>query len=690
MPRKIDPIIFVVSFVFVVFISSIYYLTYQDKQADNFSSYQENFEKLTLLDTKFENFLMRSLYFNNYDTITTNLEGFDQTLLKLEASSISNEFDSSFGAILVELRHKFQLEQDLLEYHKSLNSVSVNSIHYLFDLRSTINNSDTLKEKQKLLIDELLFSLMQLFTGIQPNQITLQNKTRQVKNYALSLNNDYLINFYTQAVLLQKNMSILLTSVDEHKEIQLIQDITNSINLLQISYQKQIDSYQYLNVFLAFITFILLLILILLHLKSLKIAQENLSFRFAVENSDNFIIMTDTKRKITYVNESFQKNTGFSKEDVLGRSPNLLKSNQTKKSTFVQMESSLQAQKTWKGEFINKRKDGSIFYVASSIIPIIIKGELHSYLSIGLDITKHIKQKEELQEAKLELETKVHIRTLELREKADALEETLANLKDFQKQLVETEKMSALGSLVAGVAHEINTPVGVSLTAITYIQQETQTLFKSIEEGNLRKTALNEYVSSVTAMSDSIYISLQTAIKLVRSFKQVAIDQHTEEKRIFNLKEYCDEVILSLHSKFRTEQVKVHNHIDENIHINSYAGIYSQIFTNFILNSLLHAFDKDIENKTIKIRGFIEEEYLHLIYEDNGRGIDKKHIDKIFNPFFTTKLGQGGSGLGLHIVYNLIHHKLQGDIICTNTTPGVKMQIYIPMSELTYKKSISA
>ena len=284
-------------------------------------------------------------------------------------------------------------------------------------------------------------------------------------------------------------------------------------------------------------------------------------------------------------------------------------------------------------------------------------------------------QKEELIEIQVTLEDMVDERTEELNK-------TLEDMKKYQEQLVETEKMSALGSLVAGVAHEINTPIGVSLTGITYIESETKNIHKMMQEQTLGKNALREYLDTVVTMSESMHLSLVNAARLVRSFKQVAIDQHTEEKRHFNLREYFDEVLVSLNNKLKHEQTSIKNEIDSKVELYSYPGIFSQIFTNFIMNSLLHAFDESSKENEIKVKGWTEYGSLYITYEDNGKGIKEEHIKKIFDPFFTTKLGQGGSGLGLNIIYNLIVHKLKGDIYCINKERGMMMTITIPMQEL--------
>jgi len=294
-----------------------------------------------------------------------------------------------------------------------------------------------------------------------------------------------------------------------------------------------------------------------------------------------------------------------------------------------------------------------------------------------LNLKERQKASDELKELNENLDLKVKTRTLEL-------EESLQNLKTTQKKLIETEKMSSLGSLVAGVAHEINTPLGLSITGITHIQSETKSILKMMNDEKLGKNALSQYLDLVDEMSESMFLSLKNAADIVRSFKQVAIDQHTEDKRKFNLKNYCSEVLMSLHSKLKHTKVQVFNEIDDNININTYAGIFSQIWTNFIMNSLLHGYEDSQIQGEIYIKGWIANNKLYLTYKDDGQGIDKKSIKKVFDPFFTTKMGKGGSGLGLNIIYNLIHHKLNGEISCeSEVNEGVTMIIIIPMKEFS-------
>ncbi len=241
------------------------------------------------------------------------------------------------------------------------------------------------------------------------------------------------------------------------------------------------------------------------------------------------------------------------------------------------------------------------------------------------------------------------------------LKEKINEIEKSRKKLVEAEKMATLGSMVAGIAHEINTPVGMALTGTTHLLDETKTLKKLFEDAKLSEEDFKSYLQNSTTLNHSIQNNLTKAADLVKSFKQVAVDQSSNEDREFNLKEYIDEILLSIHNQIKKTKHKIIVDIDSQIKLKSNPGAFSQIFTNFIMNSIIHGFE-NIEKGEIKISAFVEETKLHIMYEDNGVGLSSEQKEKIFDPFFTTKRGSGGSGLGMHIVYNLITTKLGGEI----------------------------
>lgn len=262
-----------------------------------------------------------------------------------------------------------------------------------------------------------------------------------------------------------------------------------------------------------------------------------------------------------------------------------------------------------------------------------------------------------------ELENKVEERTKELIDTNAELEQTIASLKQAQEHLVQSEKMASLGSLVAGVAHEINTPVGMGLTGITHFQHITDELQKNYENDNMSQDEFEEYIKTSSELASSILANLRRAAEQVKSFKQVAVDQSSEDIREFDIKEYIEETLLSLRNKTKKTKHIISVNCPPNVKIKSYPGAFSQIVTNLLMNSLIHGYDKD-DAGHININVSVEGDTLTLIYQDDGKGIKKERLTKVFDPFFTTNREGGGSGLGLNILYNIATNQLRGAIKC--------------------------
>lgn len=248
-------------------------------------------------------------------------------------------------------------------------------------------------------------------------------------------------------------------------------------------------------------------------------------------------------------------------------------------------------------------------------------------------------------------------------------ERALTELKDAQSQLVESEKMASLGGLVAGISHEINTPLGVARTSSSHVWDALKALKKHFDEGSLTKKEMQDFLDLA---DDGLHLMTANIIRagdLVASFKQVSADQSHDEKRLFSLHEYLNETAYTLKPNLKRYQVAVLIDCPDDILINSYPGAYSQVVTNLIMNSLNHAYDKE-DIGTINIKVEKKGEVIRITFADDGRGMDEETQKRIFEPFFTTKRGKGGTGLGMHIIYNLITHKLQGNIE-VESTPGM-------------------
>jgi len=269
----------------------------------------------------------------------------------------------------------------------------------------------------------------------------------------------------------------------------------------------------------------------------------------------------------------------------------------------------------------------------------------------------------QLQESYADLEQKVDLRTQELQSKNEELEMALHQVQEMQNQIIMQEKMVALGGLVAGVAHEINTPVGIGVTAASLLGEQTASFRNLYQDGRMKRSDLETYLETASQSSTMLLSNLNRAAELIQSFKQVAVDQSTEERRCFPVKAYLDEILLSLRPQLKRTSHEIAVHVDEGLQLDTYPGAFAQMVTNLVMNSLTHAFAPG-ETGQITLDLSTTPKPVTFTYSDNGCGIPAEHLEKIFEPFFTTKRGQGGSGLGLHIIYNLVTQKLGGTMHC--------------------------
>jgi signal transduction histidine kinase len=254
------------------------------------------------------------------------------------------------------------------------------------------------------------------------------------------------------------------------------------------------------------------------------------------------------------------------------------------------------------------------------------------------------------------------------REYQQSLEESLDKLQRTQKEMVQSAKMAALGDLVAGVAHEVNTPIGVSVTAASFLAERTRQLRELYQKGEMKRSDLEKYLALAEESSGSVLSNLERAAELVQSFKKVAADQSSEEKRAFELKNYLEQILVSLRPQFKRTPHTVTVECPEGLTLDSYPGAIMQIMTNLIMNSLIHGF-ADGTPGDIQVR--VEEigDDVVLAYTDTGVGMDGEQKARIFDPFYTTRRGSGGTGLGMNIVYNLVTQTLKGSILL-ETSPG--------------------
>jgi len=317
-----------------------------------------------------------------------------------------------------------------------------------------------------------------------------------------------------------------------------------------------------------------------------------------------------------------------------------------------------------------RRPDGSVVWVLSSWNSIELDGEA-ALLTWLYDITDRKAAESAM---------------IQAREEA---ERALADLREAQESLIQAETMASLGQLVAGVAHEINTPIGIGLTAASHIGEQAQVLRDRFTGNVLRRSEFLEFLDGLSESSRLLMANIDRAASLVQSFKQVAVDQSSGDRRVFELGSYIQELLFSLRPRLKRTNLRVAVECDDDLAMDSFPGALGQVLTNLVINAVVHAYGDgdrggdrlaDDPAGTIRITAQADgAERVRIDFIDDGAGIAPEHLSKVFDPFFTTKRGQGGSGLGLHIVFNTVTGPLGGSVSVQSWPgQGTRFTIQLP------------
>ncbi|MYN46983.1 PAS domain S-box protein [Pseudoduganella sp. FT93W] len=312
--------------------------------------------------------------------------------------------------------------------------------------------------------------------------------------------------------------------------------------------------------------------------------------------------------------------------------------------------------------------DGSVGSVAIWSSSLTLDGQ-EAIIWALLDLTEELNAKRELKDLNFSLEQRVKERSAALERANTELQATLETLRMTQSELLSAEKMASLGSLVAGIAHELNTPIGNSLLASTSLRDRVIEFDRKVAAGALRRSELVTHLEEVRMASELISGSLHKAAELISSFKQIAVDQTNDQRREFDLLSAVHDTVATYMPRLRRAECEVRLQINEGLMLDSYPGALYQVLNNLINNALNHAFEQR-KGGHITIRAeVIDDSSIGLLFADDGAGMPEEVLRRVFDPFFTTKMGQGGTGLGMNIVYNVVTGVLGGRI-SIDSTPG--------------------
>ncbi len=297
-----------------------------------------------------------------------------------------------------------------------------------------------------------------------------------------------------------------------------------------------------------------------------------------------------------------------------------------------------------------------------------------------MDVTRQREAELEIRSMNQQLERRVRARTETLEIANHDLSEALASVRAMQSELLRSEKLAALGSLVAGVAHELNTPIGNCVTVGSTLQHQVADLAKAFENGELRRSTLQNFTDNATRGTEILMRALTRASELIRSFKRVAVDQSSDQRRLFDLKTTLQEVCLTLEPMYKNTAYQLQLVLPDDIQMDSFPGALGQLITNFVSNALQHGF----EGRSTGLMQLQAEVKAHdqvaLHFTDDGIGMSDDTRHRVFDPFFTTKLGQGGSGLGMNIVYNIVREVLGGKIgVTSSSSSGTHITVTLPL-----------
>ncbi|MFZ6871045.1 ATP-binding protein [Undibacterium sp. Di27W] len=438
---------------------------------------------------------------------------------------------------------------------------------------------------------------------------------------------------------------------------------------------------------LCILTFSLWLHISRLHRSESSLKKSEMSLRISESKFINLFkfspvplaLISLADDQLVEVNDSLLRQTGFQAHEMLGKTPQELRlwEDISLRTNYLNLLKEQGYVEQFEMRF--RYSDGTVATCLLSSRLFESSGN-KMVIFTPIDISQIRVIENEIRQLNTDLEERVTQRTKSLEETNKELGNALDSLTAMQGELIRSEKMAALGSLVAGIAHELNTPIGNSVTVASTLQDHAVNMENELSTTQPRRSVLAQLTRETSKGANILVRSLDRAAQLILSFKQVAVDQSSNHRRNFDLSTTLNEILITLEPMYSRTTHRLHIDLEPNIAMESYPGALAQILTNSVNNSLTHGFEGlDHGNMYLKTR-LSGQHQVEIVFSDDGAGISAEHLARVFDPFFTTKLGKGGSGLGMHIVYNLVTDVLGGKIeLGSELGKGTTLSLILPL-----------
>ena len=393
--------------------------------------------------------------------------------------------------------------------------------------------------------------------------------------------------------------------------------------------------------------------------------RESECFRELADNISQFAWTADAQGWIYWYNKRWHDYTGTTLEEMQGWGWQKVHHPEHVDRVVQRIRQSFETGTAWEDTFPLRSKDGTYRWFLSRALPIRNEaGEVVRWFGTNTDVTEQLEAEKALRESEQEV-----------RNAKDAAEAALQNLRETQTSLIEAEKLAALGRLVAGVAHEINNPVGICLTVASTLERRTALFSAELARGDVKRSSLNDFLETSCNGSAQLVANLNRVAELIQSFKQVTADRISSDQRTFDLGDLVEQVLVSLRPSLTKRNLTLDVECQPNLLINSYPGQYGQLLTIVLLNSVAHAFP---DGGAIKVRASGEDS-VEILLSDDGCGMSADVRRQAFDPFYTTRRDLGSTGLGLHILHNIVTNRLGGRLnLDSSPGAGTKFQITLP------------